>query len=253
MQLSCRSVNSCRRAVRLVAMTMTLGVFTAAQAVVAHAQSKADSQQQPTTTPQAYFQYSALTGSGDTMLATRVPAIDSSGKTHYWDVTLLFDVDSSGNLTLAAGYPIITPSPNLLTSAFQAGNYVGPSTDCGGSFLTTISGPGVVSGGATEWSLAASSGACSTTYPTSADWYVGPYNSSPLLTRLKAAGISQTVYQAYGGWGTGSGYDSGDNWGTNTLMAFSQDGGSITITSFTYNTKDSNTPRDTISYTLQSQ
>lgn len=204
------------------------------------------------TTPQAEFQYSALTGSGNTMLATRVPAVTSTGVTLYWDVTLLFDVDSNGNLTLASGYPLIVSSPILKTAGFAPGNYAGPSNINGGQNLITVSGPGVGPGGTTQWSLSASAGASGATYPDTATWYVGPYSTSPLQARLKAAGISASDYPNYS-WGTGdSGSDPNLDWTANSLLAFSQVGDTITILSFTNDFIDYNVSRDSIVYTCTS-
>jgi hypothetical protein len=240
---------SWHRVWRLAIFALGFTGFVTARAVVANAQTTDLTSPRPsTTTPQAYFQYSALTGSGNTVLATRVSAVTSAGKTIYWDVTLLFDVASDGTLTLDPSSPQIVPSPNLLTNHFLAGNYQGPSDDCGGGYLITITGPGVGSGGSTDWSLASSTGACAYMYPISASWYVGTYASNPLEARLKAAGISQTEYVDYS-WGSGDSSTSpNNNWGTNTLMGFSQNGGSLTITSFTHNGVDSNLPQDVIVY-----
>jgi hypothetical protein len=249
MSVSYRDLYSWRRVARLAALMMALTFFVAAEAVVANAQTKDASAPQPaaTTTPQAEFQYSALTGSGDTVLATRVPAITSTGATIYWDVTLLFDVDENGNLTLDPAYPQIVKSPNLITGGFQAGNYVGPSTILGGQALITLSGPGVGPGGTTEWTLAASPGAASCTYPSTATWYVGSLASNPLSARLKKAGITSTAYS----YGTGGSEDCYTDWETDALLGFSQVGNTITIYTFSADgTIDYNTPKDQITYTL---
>jgi hypothetical protein len=248
MSVSYRDLYSWRRAARLAALMMTLTFIVAAEAVVARAQSKdaASPQATTSTTPEAEFQYSTLTGSGNTMLATRVPAITSTGAAVYWDVTLLFDVDENGNLTLDPAYPQIVKSPNLITSHFQPGNYVGPSDILDGQALITVSGPGVGPGGTTEWTLAASPGAASCTYPSTATWYVGSLASNPLSARLKKAGITSTAYS----YGIGSGPCYG-NWENDSLLGFSQVGNTITIYSFSYaGTDDSSTPLAQITYTL---
>lgn len=194
-------------------------------------------------------QYPNLTGSGNTITAEWVPVVTATG-TEYKNVTLLFDVDASGNLTLASGYPLVVPSPTPLVYAFQAGTYVGPSTINGGKNIITISGPGIRTGGTTEWSLAASTGASIYTYPSSASWYVGPISSSPLAARLKAAGITSNAYM----YGTGtSSCGCGDIWLTNSLLGFSQTNGALTIVSFTAGGKDFSVPQDQITYMLQPQ
>lgn len=247
MSLFRSSVTSWRHAARLATLTMTLAFAIAASAAVALAQGKDASAQPPApadVTPQAEFQYSALTGSGNTVVATRVPSVNSTGQTLYWDVTLLFDVASDGSLTLDPDYPQIVKSPSLFTSGFQAGNYVGPSTVLGGDALITVAGPGVGPGGTTEWTLTASSGAASCTYPSSATWYVGPLASNPIESRLKAAGITSTAYS----YGTGSG-PCYVQWETNSLLGFSQVANTITVYSFTDN-GDKSTPVAQITYTL---
>jgi hypothetical protein len=172
-----------------------------------------------------------------------VPVIDSSGKTSYKDITLLFDVDSAGNVTLASGYPKVIPSPTSLVSSFRAGKYIGPGSDS--NFIAAVSGPGITAGGATEWSLAAVSGTSYYAYPKSAAWYVGPITSNPLAARLKAAGITSTAW-SYGIAGSTCGCSQ---WLADTLIGVSQTGNALTIVSFTSN-GDHSQPVDQITYTL---
>lgn len=198
--------------------------------------------------PYALFQYATLTGSGNTITATSIPVVISTGVTVYLNLSLQFSVDSNGNLTVASGYPQVTPAPTVLASSFVAGNYVGPSNVNSGNNLVTVNGPGVTAGGATEWSLATSSGASYDTYPTSAVWYVGPIASNPLASRLQAAGITSTAWS----YGTGLAEDGpGENWNTNTLIGVSQIGNSIVFVSFTANGVDKTVPVDQITYTLK--
>jgi hypothetical protein len=231
MTLSYQIKNSWRHFMRQFAFLM---VFGAACAVLAHAQ----------TPPYALLQYSTLTGSGNTITATWVPVVTSSGTT-YHDITLMFEVSSSGVLTLAPGYPQIAASPSNVVSSFKAGKYVGPKTILGGEALITVAGPGITVGGATEWSLATTTGAAACTYPTTATWYVGPIASNPLAARLKAAGITSTAWSY--GVGTGECYS---DWSKNTLIGVSQVGNTITIVSFSFNDTDSSEPKDQITYTL---
>jgi len=201
-------------------------------------------------TPNSQFQYSALTGSGNTVLATRVPVVTSTGAIVYKDVTLLFAADANGGLTLAPGYPHVVDSPNLLVSSFKPGNYVGPSTILSGKAKITVSGPGITSGGVTAWSLAAPTGADYCTYPSSATWYVGSIASNPLAARLKAAGITSTAWSYGVGNSRNNCYSNSGDWQTNTLIGLSQIGNTITIVSFTNNGKDYAAPQDQITYTL---
>jgi hypothetical protein len=222
------------RATALLAMAVM--VFPPAT-FVARAQSP-----QP---PYALFEYSALTGSGNTISATEVPVVTASGQTIYVNLDLQFNVDSAGNLTITPGYPKFTQPPTPLISSFMAGKYVGPSTIFGGNMIVTVSGPGIASGGATEWSLSSASGAYVYTYPSSATWYVGPLASNPLAARLSKANLTSTAWS----YGVGSsGY--GGLWSTDTLIGVSQVGNTITIVSFTRNGVDSNLPVDQVTYTL---
>jgi hypothetical protein len=199
-------------------------------------------------TPHAEFPNSTLTGANNTITATRVPVVDSTGAIHYRDITLLFDVEDSSSagvsVTLASGYPTVVPSATpILIEGFQAGTYVAPT-----GAKIAVTGPGVASGGATEWSLAQSGTTCS--FPFSATWYVGQNANNPLYARLKKAGITSTAY-SYGLLGTSS--SCGDNdWDSGALLGFSQTGKSLTIVSFTYvGTEDSNVPRQQITFTQQ--
>ncbi|MFN7992562.1 MAG: hypothetical protein U0Q18_03130 [Bryobacteraceae bacterium] len=221
-----------RRSVRFAAVLMALAAVSAV-----HAQ----------TPPYAEFQYSTLSGSGNTITATRLPVVATTG-IKYVNVVLQFDVAADGTLTLTPGYPQILPSPAQIISNFLAGNYVGPG---GTGYQTTVFGPGVTSGGATEWSLA---GTTSCAVPATATWYVfgGAMTKNPLYQRLKNAGISAQTYAAYGAWGTtgDQACNAGANWRTGTLIALSQTGGGgLAILSFTDNGVDQSQPVDQITYT----
>lgn len=244
----CSNLYSWRRAARLATFVMasTTGWVTCARA---QALDSASTELATTTTPYALFQYSTLTGLGNTIFAGRVPVTDSSGTVSYYDVTLLFDVASNGTLTLASGYPKITLSQTLITSDFEAGRYVGPSNVLSGDAIINVSGPGVTSGGATEWSLAAGAGASYYTYPASATWYVGPLTSNPLYARLEKAGITSAAWY-YGVGGSSCGCNT---WEADTLMGFSQIGSTLTIVSFTKNGVDTSELVDQITYTLQTK
>jgi hypothetical protein len=211
-----RNLNSWRRFTRLA-------TFVAALVIGARAQtSEMVLPLAAASTANSLFQYSSLTGSGNTVTASWVPVVTASGTTIYKNVTLSFNVDASGNLTLAPGYPQVIPAPVVLVSSFKSGNYAGPNGVFGGKALITVSGPGVTSGGASEWSLASSPGAYSSTYPSSATWYVGPLTGSPLATRLQAANLTSTAW-SYGVVGSAPWTVDG-TWMTNTLIGVSQVG-----------------------------
>jgi hypothetical protein len=233
-------LNFRRRFARLAAIVLT---STAAWLSPAVAQT---SEPAATTPPYALFQYATLTGSNNTINATWLPVVSSTGTTSYVNVTLQFKVSASGALILELGYPKVVPAPTPLVSSFIAGNYVGPSNILSGNAMVTVAGPGITIDGSTEWSLATSSGANGCTYPDSATWYVGPIANSPLAARLQAAGITSTD------WSYGVG-DSpcGGEWPANSLLGFSQIGNSLTIVNFTQSGKDYPMPVDQIVYTLK--
>ncbi len=199
--------------------------------------------------PYAQFGNATLTASLNTMVASWVPVVTATGTT-YQNVTIVFSVDASGNLTIAPGYPQIVAAPSVIVSNFEAGTYAGPSSVFSGGALIAVSGPGVTSGGATEWSLAAATGANGCTYPTSATWYVGKLTNNPLYARIKAAGITSTAW-SYGIIGSDQCSIDGGLWNTGALIGLSQTGNTITIVSFTSGTTDHNVPVDQISYTLK--
>jgi hypothetical protein len=228
--------------------TQTLFLATVL-AAVATAQSN-------TPNPGPLFQYSALTGTGNTIIATRVPINTSSGSVVYQDITLQFDNDGNGNLTITAGFPTMNASPNLLVSSFQAGKYAGPRSVANGKATVTVSGPGVADGGSTTWSSMSTSDADPCTYPVSATWYVGPIENNPLAARLKKVGITSTAWN-YGVAGGGIAFSCGGSpffaWGNGAIIGVSQVGNTITFASFTNNSFDSASPVDQVTYTLPSQ
>ena len=201
-----------------------------------------------TTAPYALFQFATLTGTGNTITGVIVPVVTSTGALVYQNVTLQFNVSATGVLSLASIQAVPTPISPI--SSFEAGRYVGPSTIDSGENIVNVNGPGVTSGGVTEWSLAAASGASNCTYPGTATWYVGPLADSPLAARVKAAGINTTsTSMSFGVASRGSCLYS-YWWDTGTLIGVSQVGNSLTIVSFTWDgSQDYSTPQDTITYT----
>jgi hypothetical protein len=207
--------------------------------------------QSTSTGPQ--FQYAAITGAANMITLTRVPVLTSSGQTVYQDITLQFDNDGSGNLTLTSGYPMFTLSPNLQVSSFQPGKYLSPGNVLAGKGSITVSGPGVVSGGSTAWSISANSDADPCTFPNSATWYVGPIDNNAMAARLKKANITSTAW-SYGISGGGIAFSCGGSlsfhWGNGSIIGVSQTGNTITFASFTNNSFDQASPVDQITYTM---
>jgi hypothetical protein len=177
-------------------MTMTLTTLTswrvfAIALLICAAANVAPAQTVPT--PQ--FQSATLTGSGNTITASRVPVLLSNSVIVYVDLTMQLSSDGNGNLTVASVQS--PPSPVLITGNFVPGTYLGPPNLFNGKGLITVSGPSVSTGGSTAWSLAAAPGADPTLYFTSANWYVGQISNNPFAVRLNAAKITSTAY-SYG-------------------------------------------------------
>ena len=201
----------------------------------------------PPPSPGPQLQYAAVTGSGNILTVTRVPVVTTAGSTVFQDVTIQFDFDPLGNLTLSNGFPMVNSSPNFPVSSFQPGKYSGPSNFFGGNGSIILNGPGLIPGGVTAWSIAAAPGADGCTYPYSAAFYTGPVESSPLAPRLKKANITSNAW-SYGTIGSAGCFN---NWSSNTLIGASQIGNTLTIASFgSRGANDTNTPVDQVTYTL---
>ena len=220
-----------------------MAILTSA-GIVAMAQAPA-----PATPPYALLQYSNLTASGNAMTMTRVPVVTAAGKTIYLDLTVQFDVDPTGNMTLAFGYPVAVVSPTVSAFPFSPGRYETTQVRYGIEIPLSIDivGPRSVAGGAT-WILNRAPGT-NTAYPVTATWYAGPIESSPYAARVKLAAINTTSSPwSYGVTGT---LNFGSSWGDNTLVGIAQIGKTRTIASFTRNGRDSATPVDQITYELR--
>jgi hypothetical protein len=208
-------------------------------------------------TSYAEFQYATLTGTTNTINASLVPIVTPSG-TVYKEITFQVNVSSSGAVTIVSGSPTSVNSSTTQAAGFKAGTYIGPhfgsNTQYNGMQIT-VSGPGVVGGGYTDWSLQAASGStASCQYPVSATWYVGSPTSTnnPLYARLKKAGVTSTAY-SYGTLGSSSCQPNGF-WYPGTLIGVSQTGNAITVASFTSDGGDGtdySNPVDQITYTLK--
>jgi hypothetical protein len=237
-----------------------LGVAAVAIAVSAalsgvRAQNQDDDEARAEATPAEYaeFQYATLTGTNNTINATMVPVVTPTG-TVYKNITFAVKVAANGAITLVSGTPTVVAAPSVLATAFKTGPYVGPSNVNGGGNEITVSGPGIVVGGTSVWSLTASAGANACTYPASATWWVGPPTSqgNPNYYRLQKLGITSSAY-SYGtvGGSTSSSCSNG-NWDSGALIGVSQTGSQLTIASFTsLGSFDQSHPLDQITYTFK--
>jgi hypothetical protein len=242
MTATCKNVDVRRRVARAASLAV-LAVVASALAVRAQ------------TTPSALFQNSTLTGTTNTINVTQLPVVTSTGKIIYNNLVIQFDVADDGTITVASGYPKITPAPTPIAFGFEAGNYFGGGAQSG--YAVTVGGPGVVQGGSTEWSLSASSGANGATYPSDAHWYVvANIKNSPFYERIVAAKINPTFWSAFGVVGSNDCFAGrcDATWSTGTLLGLAQTGTQLSISSFTTtNTStgtqtDNSMPVDTITY-----
>jgi len=141
-------------------------------------------------TPRASFGSALITGADNRITVTRVPVIDSAGKVTYRDVTVNFNVSNTGALTL--GTPTNNPSPNLVTSGFQAGDY----KDSRGN-VYKVTGPSVIPGTTrTLWALAlVSAGFDATKF--SMSWVTGSVAGHPNQSSLTPRKITSSSFS----WG----------------------------------------------------
>ena len=141
--------------------------------------------------PKSLFGSALITGADNRISVTRVPVIDSTGKVTYKEVTIDFEVSSTGVLTLAPSSPTITPSPSLITSGFKAGKY----KDARGNKYV-VTGPSVIPNTTrTTWSLAFTTGPDATQF--SMSWTTGPIAGHPNQSSLTARSITTEAYS----WG----------------------------------------------------
>jgi hypothetical protein len=240
-----------KSALALTAVAVAAFAVSAALNRGVHAQNQDDEARPEAAASYAQFQYATITGTNDTLNVTMLPVVTPTG-TVYKNLTLQVNVDAKGDVTVAPGSPSVVNAQQILASAFKAGKYVGPSSINDGKNQITVTGPGVVPGGTTVWSLVSSSDPSVCTYPLSGTWYVGPLTNSSLAARLKKAGITSTAYS----WGVAgnpsASCDPGLNWSGGSIIGVSQTGNSITFSSFTSDGAfDKSYPVDQITYTLQ--
>jgi hypothetical protein len=202
---------------------------------------------QAQTPPYALLQNATIVGAGNTITASQVPVVTAAGVTVYVNLTLQLSPDATGNFTVAAGSPQTTLAPVLISSSFRAGTYAAGPTTLSGTGLITVAGPGVADGGGTVWNVNAASGANGSTYPVNASWYSGAIANSPYAARLKAVGLTSTIY-SYGVIGA---QNCCSNWSNNDLIGVSQIGNTLTFYNFTVGGKDQALPWTQIVYTLK--
>jgi len=232
------------------AVFAAFAVIALALATASRIQAKPQEQLGATTTPSPYAepQFATLSGTTNTVTLSSLPVVLANGSVVYKNVTIPIDVSesSTGVVTLTAGSITAVPAPVVLASAFKTGTYLGPGGT--NTEVLSLTGPGVTSGGATEWTLSTASGAAGCTYPNTATFYVGSLDSNPLAVRLKKAGITSTAY-SYGIMGNQP-CSAGNQWYNGNIIGVSQTGNALNIVSFSDSgVSDQSTPTAQITYT----
>jgi hypothetical protein len=234
-----------RRIAPLVAFVVILAT---AWVVFAHAQTQGNaSQQPPTTTPEALFQDSTLTATTNTINATWLPVVTSTGKILYDDVTIQFAVADDGTLSVSSLQQ--NPSKKAIIDGFRSGTYLGPDDS---TELIQVNGPGIAPGGATMWSIEPAKGYNGYLCPSDAQWWVGPIQQSPYWARIKKAGVPlKDYYYGVGTANTDQGCAYNGDWRQDSLLGFYMtSNGTMVISSFTNNSKDYSYVLDSKTYCL---
>lgn len=177
--------------------------------------------------PRAFFQWGTANGVENRLSISRVPVTDGRGGVKYYDVSLVFNVDNTGRLTLNTGASRITASPNVAVGAFRPGKYYGGRFNCD-EFI--VGAPGVVQGGRISGSIA-DDGCLLGDLSFNASWVAGPITGHPNEGALRAAGIT---YQGYS-WGLVGevGYDwDASGWNPGDLIGVVQSGQQLILHNF---------------------
>jgi hypothetical protein len=141
--------------------------------------------------PRIFLESSVIKGAGGIVKIRRVPIQDSTGAIKYRDISLSFDVNNAGEISLSPGSPQITPSPRLKVGEFKQGVYVGSLA----GILYDVGSPGVGPGGRAAGSINSRPrppGGCRGDR-LSVSWVTGPIQGHPNEAALTAAGITSTA------------------------------------------------------------
>jgi hypothetical protein len=220
-------------------------VFTTIACAACLLSSGAEAYAQTTVSAQS----ASISGASGTIVATRVPVQIGSGTPSYFDVTIaLTATTSGGTVTGVSVSGSSAPSQTIQTAGFQAGTYM---DSVGNTYFVT--GPGVGPGGATSWSLIASSGDnCNSIIDLT--WYTGAGKQNPEYPRVAKAKIINPDEYSFGVSGGTNGCFGSADFYQGFLIGASQNGNGITISSFdAWGTGgDQSSPTATWSIILQS-
>jgi hypothetical protein len=179
--------------------------------------------------PKIFLESSVIKGAGGIVEIRRVPVQDSVGAIKYLDISLSFDVNNSGEISLSPGSPQITPSPKLKVGEFKQGVYVGTIK----SVLYDVGSPGVAPGGRAAGSInfRSGTGVGSTEFcHLNISWITGPIQGHPNEAALTAAGITSTALS----WGTAGVVEKRcyPGWESGNIVGAIQTGDQLSIHNF---------------------
>ncbi|WP_411728103.1 hypothetical protein [Methyloglobulus sp.] len=176
------------------------------------------------------MQQATINGAADAVTLTRVPVMKADGIIIYKDISMFFNVDSAGNVTLPSALVQITPSPTINVGAFKPGTYNGYdlAPQCGGHTFK-VGSPGVGSGGQISGSIQRINGSNCDTF--NASWTSGPITGHPHQAKLNAAGITSTAYN-WGVMGTAGGQTVVSGWKAGDIIGAVQTGNQLSLVNF---------------------
>jgi hypothetical protein len=194
-------------------------------------------------TPTIFMQSATINGAADAVTLTRVPVQNAAGTIIYKDISMFFDVDSLGNVTLPPALVKITPSPTINVGAFKPGTYNGYSINgCTNDHTFKVGSPGVGSGGRISGSIQRIEFGCGIF---NASWTSGPIAGHPLEVQLKAAGITSTAYN-WGIMGTADLSTQQSGWIAGDIVGVVQTGNQLSLVNF----KNKNIAKTSLTFTL---
>jgi hypothetical protein len=185
--------------------------------------------------PKIFLESSVIKGAGGIVKIRRVPVQDSAGAIKYLDISLSFDVNDAGEISLSPGSPQITPSPKLKVGEFKQGVYTGSLE----GVLYDVGSPGIGPGGRAAGSINSrprllGSSTCRTDR-LSVSWVTGPIQGHPNEAALTAAGITSTTLS----WGAVSVMDDNcsdvndyPGWENGNIIGAIQTGNQLSIHNF---------------------
>jgi hypothetical protein len=194
--------------------------------------------------PALFMQSATIKGAANALTLRRVPVQDADGKITYKDISMRFDVDAFGNVTLNTDSVKITPSPTLKVGEFKQRTYNGYSACLGcGSTTFNVGSPGVGNGGRISGSIQRVTTREDDVF--SASWTSGPIAGHPHEAKLNEAGITSTAYN-WGVMGTAGSHTQNSGWKAGDIIGAVQAGSNLTLVNF----GNDNKADSTLAFTL---